>query len=113
LGAFFYSLSAPDRFYGSEAHHFGDAIADKTGLGRTWVRVLLLAAITSLPEFATEISPVTVAGVLDIVVGDILGSCVFSLPIPACLDVISRRESVYREASQGHILSADCGVGLM
>lgn len=98
---------------GVKLTHYGDAIADKSGLGRTWVGVLMLAAVTSLPELATGISSVTVAGVPDIAVGDILGSCVFNLLILAVLDVINRRESVYREASQGHILSAGFGVILL
>jgi cation:H+ antiporter len=98
---------------GVKLTHYGDAIADKTGLGRTWVGVLLLASVTSLPELATGISSVTVAGVPDIAVGDILGSCVFNLLILAALDVMNRRESVYREASQGHILSAGFGVILL
>ena len=98
---------------GVKLTRYGDAIADKTGLGRTWVGVLLLAAVTSLPEFATGISSVTVADVPDIAVGDILGSCVFNLLILASLDVINRRESVYRQASQGHILSAGFGVILL
>jgi cation:H+ antiporter len=100
-------------YAGVKLTRYGDAIADKTGLGRTWVGVLLLAAVTSLPEFATGITSVTVAGVPDIAVGDILGSCVFNLLILAFLDVINRRESVYREASQGHILSAGFGVVLL
>jgi cation:H+ antiporter len=98
---------------GVKITRYGDAIADKTGLGRTWVGVLLLGVVTSLPELATGISSVTVAGVPDIAVGDILGSCVFNLLILAFLDVINRRESVYRDASQGHILSAGFGVLLL
>ena len=60
---------------GVKLTHYGDAIADKSGLGRTWVGVLMLAAVTSLPELATGISSVTAANVPDIAVGDILGSC--------------------------------------
>ena len=51
------------------------------GLGGTWVGVVLLASVTSLPELVTGISSVTVAGVPDIAVGDVLGSCVFNLMI--------------------------------
>jgi cation:H+ antiporter len=98
---------------GARLTRYGDAIADKTGLGRTWVGVLLLASVTSLPELSTGISSVTVAAVPNIAVGDVLGSCVFNLLILAVLDVINRRESVYREASQGHILSSGFGVVLL
>lgn len=92
---------------------YGDAIADKTGMGRTWVGVLLLASVTSLPELATGISSVTLAAVPDIAVGDVLGSCIFNLLILAALDVFYRRASVYRTASQGHILSSGFGIILL
>lgn len=92
---------------------YGDAIADKTGLGSTWIGIVLLATVTSLPELATGVSSVTVAGVPEIAVGDVLGSCVFNLAIIVALDFLSRRESVYVSASQGHILSAAFGVMLI
>jgi len=53
---------------------YGDAIADKTGLGGTWIGVIMLASVTSLPELVTGISSVTVALTPDIAVGDVLGS---------------------------------------
>lgn len=98
---------------GVKLTRYGDAIADKTGLGRTWVGVLLLASVTSLPELATGISSVTVAGVPDIAAGDILGSCVYNLMILAGLDIVNRRESVYREATQGHILTSGFGIVML
>jgi cation:H+ antiporter len=49
---------------GVKLTRYGDAIADKTGLGRTWVGVLLLASVTSLPELATGINSVTIASAL-------------------------------------------------
>jgi len=89
---------------------YGDAIADKTGLGRTWVGLVLLASVTSLPELVTGVSSVTAAGVPDIAVGDVLGSCVFNLLIIVVLDLLYRGESLYTRASQGHVLSAAFGV---
>lgn len=92
---------------------YGDVIADKTGLGGTWVGVIMLASVTSLPELVTGISSVTVAGAPDIAVGDVLGSCVFNLLIIVILDILHRGESVYRRASRGHILSAGFGIMLI
>ncbi|MBW4089839.1 MAG: sodium:calcium antiporter [Proteobacteria bacterium] len=91
----------------------GDAIADKTGLSGGWVGVVLIATVTSLPELATGISAVTVAGTPDIAVGDLFGSCVFNLAILFVLDFTQRGESVYRRVRQGHILSAGFGVILI
>ena len=92
---------------------YGDAIADKTGMGGTWVGVILLATVTSLPELVTGITAVTFANAPDIAVGDVLGSCVFNLSIIVILDFMHRKESVYSRASQGHILSAAFGVMLI
>jgi len=89
---------------------YGDAIADKTGLGGSWVGVVLIASVTSLPELVTGISSVAFAGTPDIAVGDVLGSCVFNLMIIVVLDFLHRGESVYTRASQGHILAGGFGV---
>lgn len=98
---------------GYQLTRFGDAIAEMAGLSRSWVGVALLASVTSLPELATGISAVTVAGVPDIAVGDVLGSCVFNLLILVALDFLHRREPVYTRARQGHIVSAGFGVALI
>lgn len=98
---------------GYQLTRFGDAIAEKAGLSRSWVGVALLASVTSLPELATGISAVTVAGVPDIAVGDVLGSCVFNLLILVALDYLYRREPVYTRARQGHIVSAGFGTALL
>jgi cation:H+ antiporter len=83
---------------------YGDVIAEKTGLGGTWIGVILVASVTSLPELATGVSSVTVVEAPDIAVGDVLGSCVFNLMLVAVLDFLYREKPLYRKASQGHIL---------
>jgi cation:H+ antiporter len=98
---------------GAQLSRYGDVIADKTGLGGTWVGVILLATVTSLPELATGVSAVTVMGLPEIAIGDALGSCVFNLVIIVVLDFLHRKESVYRVASQGHVLSAGLGIMLI
>ena len=98
---------------GVKLTRYGDAIADKTGMGGTWVGVVLLASVTSLPELATGLSSVTVAGTPDIAVGDALGSCVFNLLILVVLDGLHRGQSLYQRAAQGHILAASFGVILL
>jgi cation:H+ antiporter len=92
---------------------YGDVIGRRTGLGGTWVGVVLLAAVTSLPELATGVSAVTVGGTPDIAVGDVFGACVFNLLYIVVLDFLVRGESVYTRARQGHILSAGFGVVLI
>jgi cation:H+ antiporter len=92
---------------------YGDILAEKTGLGGTWIGLVMVAAVTSLPELATGIASVTVAAAPDIAAGDVLGSCVFNLLIVVILDLMHRGESVYTRASQGHILGGAFGVMLI
>jgi cation:H+ antiporter len=44
---------------GARLSQTADILAEKTGLGRTWVGSILLAGATSLPEMATGISAVS------------------------------------------------------
>ena len=92
---------------------YGDIIADKTGFSRSWIGLILLSTVTSLPELITGFSSVTLADVPNIAVGDVLGSCVFNLMILVVLDFLHREESAYRSASQGHLLSAGFGILLI
>jgi len=92
---------------------YGDVIADKTGLGGSWIGLIMLATVTSLPELATGVSAVGIVNVPEIAVGDILGSCVFNMLIFAFLDLLKRDGSIYIQASRGHILSAGFGILLI
>jgi cation:H+ antiporter len=100
-------------YSGIKLSRYGDIIAEKTGLGRAWIGVVLMASVTSLPELVTGISSVTYAGVPDIAAGDILGSCVFNMLILAILDSIYRVMPISAKAHQGNILSAGFGILLL
>lgn len=98
---------------GTKLCRYADVISDKSGLSCTWIGLILLATITSLPELATGVSAVTLANVPDIAVSTLVGSCVFNLTILVVLDFLVRGESLYRQASPSHILSAGFGVILI
>lgn len=100
-------------YSGSRLSRYGDIIAEKTGLGRTWVGLIMLASITSLPELITGLSSVIIIDVPNIAIGDILGSCVFNMFIYASLDAIFRPMPLSTKAHQGNILSAGFGILLL
>jgi cation:H+ antiporter len=100
-------------YSGTRLSKYGDIIAEKTGLGRAWIGLVLMASVTSLPELVTGISSVTFAGVPDIAVGDVLGSCVFNMLIIAILDAQHRIMPISTKAHQGNILSAAFGILLL
>lgn len=100
-------------FGGVWLSRYGHVIAERTGLGGTWVGIVLLATVTSLPELVTGISAVSFANAPDIAVGDALGSCVFNLAIVSVLDWLHREESLFDRADIGHLLSAAFGIMLL
>jgi cation:H+ antiporter len=73
---------------GMRLARYGDVLGEKTGLGRSWIGVVLLAATTSLPELFTGIGATALAALPDIAVGDVLGSCMFNLLILSFMDAI-------------------------
>ena len=100
-------------YSGTRLSKYGDIIAEKTGLGRVWIGLVLMASVTSLPELITGTSSVTYAGVPDIAVGDVIGSCVFNMLILAILDTMYRPAPISTKAHQGHVLSAAFGLLLL
>jgi cation:H+ antiporter len=91
---------------GSRLSRYGDMIAEKTGLSRLWLGMVLMAAVTSLPELATGLSSVVLAGLPNIAVGDILGSCVFNMFLLSILDALSKKVPLASRALQGSVLTA-------
>jgi cation:H+ antiporter len=109
----FIACTAAIVYSGARLSKYGDIIAEKTGLGKTWIGVVLMASVTSLPELATGISSVTYADVPDIAVGDAIGSCVFNMLILAFLDAMHRPMPISAKAHHGHVLSAGLGILLL
>lgn len=100
-------------YSGTRLSKYGDIIAEKTGLGRTWIGVVLMASVTSLPELVTGISSVTYAGLPDIAVGNVMGACIFNMVTLAMLDAIHRPTPISAKAHHGHVLSAGFGILLL
>ncbi|MCX7878604.1 MAG: sodium:calcium antiporter [Ignavibacteria bacterium] len=101
-------------FAGKKLSYYGDAIAKLTGLGRAWIGLVFMAAVTSLPELMVGISSSALIQSADLAAGDIFGSCAFNLGILALMDAfIKNRRPIFTEASQSHILSAALGIILV
>lgn len=98
---------------GTRLSKYGDILAEKSGLGRTWIGLILMASVTSLPELVTGVSSVTYAGAPDIAVGDVLGSCVFNMLILSVLDAFCRQCPISTRAHHGHVLAGGIGILLV
>jgi cation:H+ antiporter len=90
---------------GSRLSKYGDALAEKTGLGRIWIGVVVLAAVTSLPELATGISSVAFVGEPDLTLGDLFGSNLINLLVIAIIDVLYTRGPVLHFLGTGMVLA--------
>jgi len=91
---------------GTRLSRYGDAIAEKTGLGRIWIGIVLLATITSLPELATGISSVALIGKPDLTLGDLFGSNLLNLVTIAIIDVLYTRGPILHYVGTGLVLAA-------
>ena len=102
-------------FAGTKLARYGDAIAEKTGLGRIWIGLILIAAITTMPELVTSVSSVALVRPPspDLALGTLFGSCLFNLSILALLDILHAHTPVLTEASPRHTASAGWGILLI
>jgi cation:H+ antiporter len=101
-------------FAGQRLSFYGDLLAEKTGMGKAWIGLILMASVTSLPELMVGISSSAIVQDADLAVGDIMGSCAFNLGILAMMDAyVPRANGILRVASKNHILAAALGLILV
>ena len=97
---------------GIRLSRYGDVIADRTGVGGTWMGLLVMASVTSLPELITGASSILVFDTADIAAGDAIGSCMFNLLILSFLD-FRNPVPLSTRIHQGHVLAAAFGIVLL
>lgn len=81
-------------FFAKRLTHSGDNLGKSLGMESSWVGVVLLASITSLPELVTGITS-TNLGNQTMAVANIFGSNTFNLFIIFILDVIILKKFVF------------------
>lgn len=90
---------------GTKLSHYGDRIAEHTGLGRLWIGVVLMAAATSLPEVFTTISAVLMDAP-DLAAGDLFGAGMSNMLTLGLIDQLYRGKRVWQQAAFEHTLVA-------
>ncbi len=86
---------------------YGDALADRTGLGSGLIGLVFLAAVTSLPELVVSLTSVIknlddLAKGADLATGNMLGSNVFNLLILALIALVFARKFQPRKMESTH-----------
>lgn len=101
-------------FAGKNLSVYGDLLAEKTGLSKGWIGIILMASVTSLPELMVGISSSAIVKSADLATGDILGSCAFNLGLLAMLDAfVPQKKTLTGLASSTHTLNAGLGIILL
>ena len=101
-------------FAGKRLSHYGDLLAELSGMGKAWIGLILMAAVTSLPELMVGISSAVIIQSADLAVGDIIGSCAFNLGILSMMDIFTPKDRpLFSHVSKSHILAAAFGIILM
>ena len=90
-----------------------DTVAEKTGLGRSFVGVVMLATATSLPEMGTGISAIVLVDAPDLAAGDAFGSNLFNLMIIGLADLYWRNGPVLTTVKFTSVVVAALGIGLI
>ena len=67
--------------------HAADELAERSGLGRTFVGTTLVALSTSLPELVASVAALRL-GAYDLAIGNVFGSNSFNIAMLAILDIV-------------------------
>ncbi len=85
-----------------------DEFAEASGLGRTFMGTLLVAAVTTLPEVVASYTAIRM-GQVDLAIGNAFGSNSFNMLILGVLD-FATPGSLLGQASPVHAVTAVCGI---
>ena len=96
-GIFFLVLAFLVAFSSIKLSYFGDALSKQTKLGSALIGGLLIASITSLPEFVTSISAVLLNNPA-LSFGDILGSNMFNIFVLAIYNIWFFKKDIFKNA---------------
>ena len=83
--------------------HAAGIIADKSGLGKTFVGTTLVALSTSLPELVSSIAALRL-GALDLAIGNVFGSNAFNMVLLLPLDLL-HPQPLLASVSQQHLIT--------
>lgn len=93
-------------YCGKRVARYGDAIAEKTGLGGLWIGVILVSVATSLPELFTGVGSTVFVNAPNLTVGNLFGANTYNLVNIAILDFMNKGAPLLSAVSTGQLLTA-------
>ena len=102
-GIFFLLIAFSTVIASIKLSYYADALSKQTKIGTAFIGGLLVASITSIPEFVTSISAV----ILDnptLSFGDIIGSNMFNIFVLSVYNIYFFKNNVFKNASKRHLI---------
>ena len=102
-GIFFLILAFLTIYTSIKLSYYADKLSEQTKLGSAFIGGLLIASITSLPEFVTSLSAV----VLDnptLSFGDIVGSNMFNVFVLAVYNIYFFKSDFFKKTKRKHLI---------
>ena len=100
-GIFFWILAFLTAFSSVKLSYYGDILGKESKLGSALIGGILIASITSLPEFITSISAVLINNP-SLSFGDILGSNMFNIFIIAIFNLYFFRKNIFNSLKKSY-----------
>jgi cation:H+ antiporter len=97
-------------FTGSKLSRYGDILGEKLGLSGSWIGVVLLAGVTSLPEMFSGISASALVRQPDLAIGNIYGACVMNLVVVGIISTLHTQGQISARVGREQALSAALGM---
>ncbi len=101
-GIFFLLLAFLTIFLSIKLSYYGDMLSKQSKIGAAFIGGLLIASVTSMPEFVTSISAVVIDNPT-LSFGDIVGSNMFNIFILAVYNIYFFRSNVFKNTSSKYI----------
>lgn len=90
-------------FLSIKLSYYADSLSKTSGVSKALIGGIVLAGVTSLPEFVTCFSAIMV-GNPTLAMGDILGSNLFNIFMICFFDVVFMRKMIFTETAKNHNL---------
>lgn len=91
--------------FSTKVANYVDLIDKKTNISGAFIGGVVLAAVTSLPEFFTSVSAALILGNSELVLGNILGSNIFNLTVMSVVIIIAIKGFTKSTISTNHSMT--------